>query len=92
MEFVLAIKILKFGAKWCSACTRAEKFLARHNDPLALSIEEIDVDAQEDLAIKYGIRSLPTFLAIKPNGDVIAQLVGFNQKELIEFIKSTNYR
>ena len=47
---------------------------------------KIDTDEERDLAIKYGIMSIPTFIVFK-NGEVKAKSIGMQDKEeLIEMI------
>lgn len=38
-------------------------------------VGKIDVDANQDLSIKYGIRSIPALLYFK-NGEVVDQVIG----------------
>ncbi len=88
----MAVKILKFGASWCGACTRAEKHLERKGSEYPVKFQSIDVDQNEDLTIKYAIKSIPTFIAVKPNGDVVQVLQGFDPKKLEEFFGQVSYK
>lgn len=88
----MTVKILKFGASWCGACTRAEKHLERKGSEYPVKFESIDVDQNEELTIQYNIRSIPTFIAVKPNGDVVQVLQGFDIKKLEQFIEEVRYR
>lgn len=61
-------KILRFTASWCQPC----KVLAR-NLELAnnnVPIEVIDIDVHSDLAVEYGIRSVPTLVMKDENIEV----------------------
>jgi len=44
---------------------------------------KVDVDANQDLASKYSVFSIPTFLIFK-NGEVKSQFVGAHSKEGFE--------
>jgi thioredoxin-like negative regulator of GroEL len=58
-------KILRFTASWCQPC----KGLAMNLESaeLTLPIEVIDIDVNPDVAIEYGIRSVPTLVMIEDN-------------------------
>ena len=88
----MAVKILKFCATWCNACNQADKYLDRTSGDRELEVQKIDVDASEELAVKYNIRSIPTFVAVKPNGDIVGTIVGFDSKKLEEFFENVKYK
>ena len=64
----MAVEILKFSAEWCTPC----KMLAKSIDSLGIGdqFKEIDIDKQQDVAAQYGIRSIPTLVAIKDGSEV----------------------
>ena len=41
---------------------------------------KVNTDEEQDLAVKYGIRSIPTILFMK-NGEVVDQMVGASSKQ-----------
>lgn len=87
----MSIKVLKFGADWCAACKRADAYLDRTEGERDFVVEKIDVDQDEELTIKYQIRSLPTFIAVKPNGDIVAKFVGFDNQKIKDFFEEIKY-
>ena len=77
--------ILDFLAQRCGPC----KIIAPYFDELAVKYEnevtigKIDVDSNQDLAYKFGIRSIPTVLFIN-NGTVVDKQIGATSKKALE--------
>ena len=76
--------LLDFWATWCGPC----KMIAPIVEELAEEREDIvvgkvNVDEEMDLAIRYGITSIPTLLLIK-NGEVAATSIGYRPKADLE--------
>jgi thioredoxin 1 len=73
--------VIDFGAEWCGPC----KMLSPIIDELAEEfkhkavIGKVDIDENDDMAVKYGIRNIPQVLFIK-NGELIEKLVGAHPK------------
>lgn len=69
--------VADFSATWCGPCKKLSPII----DEVAAEYEgkanivKVDVDESDDLAIKFGIRSVPTVLFIK-GGQVVDKFVG----------------
>ena len=73
--------VVDFWAEWCGPC----KMIAPVLDELAteydgkLKIGKVNIDEHQQLAITYGINSIPTLLFFK-NGQVADQVTGMRSK------------
>ena len=74
------MEVLRFTATWCQPC----KALAQQLEELGLDkdVTVVDIDQQQDLAIQYGVRSVPTLIAVDNNKEV-KRMVGVKAKDLI---------
>ena len=56
-------KLLRFTASWCQPC----KMLAKTLEGITIEypIEVIDIDENQDLAIQYGVRGVPTLVMLQ---------------------------
>ncbi len=74
-------KILYFSAAWCGPC----KMLGPIMESVASQInyQKIDVDNNQDLSIKYGVRNIPTLVLIDENGTELNRSTGVIQKQQI---------
>jgi thioredoxin 1 len=61
-------KILRFTASWCQPCKGLAMNLA--SAELTTPIEVFDIDKQSDVAVEYGIRSVPTLVMLDENIEV----------------------
>ena len=57
-----------------------EKISEEHPD---VKVCKVNIDDEQELAIKYGVMSIPTLMVVK-NGEVVNTAVGLRPKEEIE--------
>ena len=80
--------LLDFWAEWCGPCKQIGPILEEISKELndKIKIVKIDVDNNNQTAMKYSIRSIPTLMVIK-DGIVQGQHIGAASKAQIqEFI------
>ena len=76
------VSLVDFWAPWCGPC----RMIAPVIEELAAEFEgkanicKVNTDEEQDIAVKYGIRSIPTILFFK-NGEVVEQMVGAASKQ-----------
>ena len=82
--------LVDFWAEWCGPCKVLTPILEEVSDELneKLSIIKVNLDENQDLAMKYSIRSIPTLLLLV-KGELVDVKVGLSPKvELLEWINS----
>lgn len=80
--------LIDFYADWCGPCKMMAPVVEEIANELEgkLKVGKVNVDENQDLAIKYGIMSIPTLVVVE-NGETVRNLVGFRSKEeLIEIL------
>ncbi len=77
--------LIDFYADWCGPC----KMMSPVIDEIAEEMKEtvkvgkVNVDENQDLAMEYGVMSIPTIVVLK-NGEVQKTFVGVTDKEEIK--------
>lgn len=82
--------LVDFWAKWCAPCKALAPILDEVADELAgkIVVTKVNLDENQDLAMKYSIRSIPTLLLFK-NGELLDMQVGLPSKsDLVDWISS----
>lgn len=70
------MKIVKYGAKWCKACSVLEPKLMRFADEYKIEVELVDVDEETDRAVAANVTTLPTTHFVSDEGTVLYVILG----------------
>lgn len=77
--------MVKFGAPWCGPCQMVAPTLEAMAEE-GLAIFDVNTDEDQDSAVKYHIRSVPTFILFE-NGKEVKRTQGAQTKgALTEFM------
>ena len=77
--------LVDFWAEWCGPCKMIGPILEELNSEMSekIKIVKVDVDNNNQTAMNYAIRSIPTLVIIK-DGSVLAQHIGAASKAQLE--------
>ena len=76
--------LVDFWAEWCGPCRMVGPIVEEISNDFSESafVGKLNVDENPNVAMKYGIRSIPTILFIK-NGEVVDRQVGAVPKAVL---------
>ena len=77
------VALVDFYADWCGPCQMLSPIVDEIAQERAdIPVGKVNVDSEGDLALEYGVMSIPTLLVFE-NGKEKLRLVGFREKEEI---------
>ena len=75
--------LLDFWASWCGPCRMVVPIVEQIADERSdIKVGKINIDEEPELAMQFGIMSIPTLMVIK-NGEVVTKAVGARPKDSI---------
>ena len=74
--------VVDFWATWCGPCRMVGPIISELAEQYdgRITVGECDVEENDDLAMEFGIRNIPTILFFK-NGEIVDKLVGAVSKQ-----------
>jgi thioredoxin 1 len=75
------VTLVDFWAEWCGPCRMAGPVVEELSDEYRekVLVGKVDVDAEPDIAQKFGVMSIPTVILFK-DGQEMGRQVGFSGK------------
>ena len=77
------ISVVDFWAEWCGPCRMVvplvEEIAKERSD---IKVVKINVDEEQELAMQFGVMSIPTLVVMK-NGKIVNQVTGARPKAQI---------
>lgn len=76
--------LIDFWATWCGPCRMLSPIVDEIENEASTQVKvgKINVDDEQDLAVKFGIMSIPTLVVMK-NGQEVKRLIGVHPKQTI---------
>ena len=80
----MSVTLKDFYADWCGPCKTQYPILEElAEDYPDVEFEKVDVDAEQDVANEYQVRSLPTLIIDNEEG-IVERFVGVTQRDDLE--------
>ena len=77
--------VVDFWATWCGPCKKVGPYIEELAEQYAEQaiIGKVDVDDNDELAMRFGVRNIPTILFIQ-DGQVVDKQIGAAAKNVLE--------
>lgn len=81
-----SIVFLDFWAAWCGPCKMADPVVKElaGNYENKITFAKVNVDENPELAARYGVRSIPTFIMMQKDGTILFKQVGAVPKSVLD--------
>lgn len=83
-------KLLDFWAPWCGPCRIMNPIIEELEKELGekIKVEKINVDENQEMASKYSVMSIPTYIVVKDDVEVGRKIGVTAKAELFKLLSS----
>jgi thioredoxin 1 len=79
--------LLQFSADWCAPCKAMAPTIEQFKERSKVTFQKVNVDTENKIAQKYGVRNIPCFIVLK-DGIAVGRQVGTQSvDQLLELVK-----
>jgi thioredoxin 1 len=75
------MKYLYFSAPWCGPCRMFGPVMERVG--ATVPVQKVNVDENQELAMQYSVRNVPTVILVGENGKEYARQVGVQTENML---------
>jgi|TARA_R100000081_G_C4790365_1_gene157278 thioredoxin 1 len=79
--------LIDFYADWCGPCKGMNPILEQFKESSDVPLVKINVDEENDIAQKYGIRSIPCFIVLEDGEEKVKKIGMQSLEQLKELVK-----
>lgn len=82
--------VVDFWAEWCGPCKMIAPALEEISEEMngQVKITKLNIDENQDMAMKYGVRSIPMLILFKDGEPMATQISAAPKGKLSDWIKS----
>ncbi|MHA7775038.1 thioredoxin [Roseibium sp. M-1] len=82
--------VVDFWAEWCGPCKMIAPALEEISEEMGaqVKITKLNIDENQDMAMKYGVRSIPMLILFKDGEPMATQIGAAPKGKLSDWIKS----
>ncbi|WP_306028184.1 thioredoxin [Stappia sp. MMSF_3263] len=84
--------VVDFWAEWCGPCKMIAPALEEISEEMGdqVKITKLNIDENQNVAMKYGVRSIPTLIMFKDGEPIATQIGAAPKNKLADWIKTAS--
>lgn len=82
--------LVDFWAEWCGPCKMIAPILEKAAEEGKVKVVKVDVDNEQEVAAKFGIRGIPTLMLFKKGIKVGTKVGALSKSNLDDFISENS--